>query len=252
MDEIQKGNDFMKKVLILEDNADMLKYLSDIVQKVNIKTSVFPFDNSADAYQCALKRTVDLFIIDLILDMCRPGDTSGLNFVEDIRRLNCYGFTPVIIVTSLQDEKLVTYEKLHCYSFVEKPFDEDRLKELVEEALAFPGTDNRTKILKFRKEGIILAVNREHIVYVESINHILHIHTIYDDVMKIPYRTIKGFLEDVDSNDFLQCSRSTVINRRFVHNVDLVNRVIQFQKGMGRVDIGTMYKNQIKEMFSEW
>ena len=241
----------MKKVLILEDNADMLKYLFDIVQKVNVKTSVFSFDNVVSAYQCALKRTIDLFIIDLILDMHRPGDTSGLNFVEDIRRLKCYGFTPVIIVTALQDEKLVTYEKLHCYSFVEKPFDEDRLKEVIEEALAFPGTGNGTKILKFRKEGIILAVDREHIVYVESINHILHIHTIYGDVMQIPYKTIKGFLEEADSNDFLQCSRSTVINRRFVHNVDFVNRVIQFQKSMGRVDIGIMYKNQIKEMFSE-
>ena len=90
----------------------------------------------------------------------RPGDTSGLNFVEDIRRLKCYGFTPVIIVTALQDEKLVTYEKLHCYSFVEKPFDEDGLKEVIEEALAFPGTGNGTKILKFRKESIILAVEK--------------------------------------------------------------------------------------------
>ena len=69
--------------------------------------------------------------------------------------------------------------------------------------------------------------------------------------MQIPYKTIKGFLEEADSNDFLQCSRSTVINRRFVHNVDFVNRVIQFQKGIGRVDIGIMYKNQMKEMFSE-
>lgn len=43
----------MKKVLILEDNADMLKYLSDIVQKVNVKTSVFSFDNVVSAYQCA-------------------------------------------------------------------------------------------------------------------------------------------------------------------------------------------------------
>ena len=45
------------------------------------------------------------------------------------------------------------------------------------------------------------------------------------------------------------CSRSIVVNRRYVHNVDLVNRVIQFQEGMGRVDIGIMYKNQVKEMF---
>ena len=148
----------------------------------------------------------------------------------------------------MYDQKLVTYEELHCYSFIEKPFDKDRLKGLIEEALAFPGTDSGTKTLKFRKDGIILAVERARIVYVESINHILNIHTT-NDVMRIPYKTIKDFLEEVDSNDFLQCSRSIVVNRRYVHNVDLVNRVIQFQEGMGRVGIGIMYKNQVKEMF---
>ena len=240
----------MKKVLILEDNAVMLEHLSDIVQEIGIKTTVFLFDNASEAGQCALKHTIDLFIIDIILDTHKPGDTSGLSFVEDIRSVKRYGFTPVIIVTSLYDEKLVTYEEFHCYSFIEKPFDEGRMKRLIEEALAFPGTDNRTKLMKFRKDGIILTVEREQIVYVESVSHVLHIHTAYDDIIHIPYRTIKGFLEEADSDNFIQCSRNTVINRKFIHNIDLTNRVVQFQKGMGRVDIGVMYKNRIKEMFS--
>lgn len=240
----------MKKVLILEDNGLMLECLSGIVQEVGVKTEVFPFDNAKDACQCALKSTIDLFIIDIMLEAHKSGDTSGLSFVEDIRRIKRYGFTPVIIVTALYDQKLITYEELHCYSFIEKPFDKDRLKGLIESALAFQGTDDRTKTLTFRKDGIILAVERERIVYVESINHILNIHTV-NDVMHIPYKTIKNFLEEADSNDFLQCSRSTVINRRYVHNVDMGNRVIQFQDGMGRVDIGIMYRNQVKEMFSE-
>lgn len=240
----------MKKVLILEDNGAMLEYLCGLVGEVGTKTMVFPFDNAKDACQCALKTTIDLFLVDIILDTHRPGDTSGLQFVEEIRQIRRYGFTPVIIVTSLYDEKLVTYETLHCYSFIEKPFDGDRLKRLVEEALAFPGIENRAKILKFHKDGIILAVESGRIVYVESVNHVLHIHTAYGDVIRIPYRTIKGFLQEADSSDFLQCSRSTVVNVRFVHNVDLVNRVIQFQEGMGRVNIGVMYKNQVKEMFS--
>lgn len=239
----------MKKVLVLEDNEDMLEHLSDIVGEIDVKTTVFAFNNTKDAGQCVLKHTIDLFIIDIILDTRKPGDTSGLSFVEDIRRIKRYGFTPVIIVTSLYDEKLVTFEELHCYGFIEKPFDQSRLKQLIEEALAFPGTDNRAKLMKFQKDGIILAVEREHIVYVESISHVLHIHTAYDDVLRIPYKTIRGFLEEADSSDFIQCSRSTVINRRFVHNVDLANRVIQFQRGMGRVDIGIAYKKRVKEMF---
>ncbi|MCI9221286.1 MAG: response regulator [Lachnospiraceae bacterium] len=240
----------MKKVLILEDNAPMLEYLSGIVQGVGMRVETFPFDNAKDACYCALKNTIDLFIIDIILEPHKSGDTSGLSFIEDIRRIKRYGFTPVIIVTSLYDPKLVAYEKLRCFSFIEKPFDEDKLKELIEKALAFPGTDNRKKTLTFRKDGIILAVESDRIVYVESINHILNIHTT-NDVMRIPYKTIKNFLEEADCIDFQQCSRNTVINKQYVHNVDFVNRVIQFRDGMGRVDIGIMYRNQVKEMFSE-
>lgn len=240
----------MKKVLILEDNAPMLEHLSGIVQGVGMRVETFPFDNAKDACYCALKNTIDLFIIDIILEPHKSGDTSGLRFIEDIRQIKRYGFTPVIIVTALYDPKLVAYDKLHCFNFIEKPFDEDRLKELIEKALAFPGTDNRKKILTFRKDGIILAVESDRIVYVESINHILNIHTT-NDVMRIPYKTIKNFLTEADCSDFQQCSRNTVINRRYVHNVDFVNRVIQFRDGMGRVDIGIMYRNQVKEMFSE-
>ena len=240
----------MKKVLILEDNVAMLEQLAVIVREIDIKATVYRDDNVKDACQCAMKHTIDLFIIDIILDTSRTGDTSGLNFVENIRQIRKYGFTPVIIVTSLYDQKQITYEELHCYSFIEKPFDVDRLKKLIEESLEFPGADKGTKLLTFHKDGVILPVEREHIVYVESSNHILHIHTVDKDVMRIPYKTIKGFLAEADSNDFLQCSRSVVINIKFVHNVDLVNRIIQFRKGMGRVEIGIRYKNQVKEMFS--
>lgn len=239
----------MKKVLILEDNALVRGHLTEIVRGIGIGTEVFSFDNVKDACWCAMQCTIDLFIIDVMLDTSRPGDTSGLSFVENIRQIKSYGFTPVIIVTSLYDEKLVTYEELHCYSFLEKPFDEGRLKRQIEEALAFPGIDNKAKILKFQKDGIILAIEREYIVYVESVRHVLNIHTTRDDVMCIPYRTIKDFLEKADSNDFIQCSRCAVINRRYVYNVDLTNRVIQLKEGMGRVDIGVMYRNRIKEMF---
>lgn len=56
----------MKKVLILEDNAPMLEHLSGIVQGVGMRVETFPFDNAKDACYCALKNTIDLFIIDII------------------------------------------------------------------------------------------------------------------------------------------------------------------------------------------
>lgn len=221
-----------------------------IVRELDTKNTVFSFDNIKDAYQCAMERTIDLFLVDIILDTSNPGDTSGLRYVENIRRIEHYRFIPVIFVTSLEDTRSYTYENLHCYSFIEKPFDVNRVKQAVEQCLRFPGNIQNAKTLYFRRDGIIFAVDLEEIVYAESVNHIMHIHTKPGDVLKIPYITIKKLLEEADSLDMIQCSRNTVINKNFVHNVDIPNQIIQLKGDFGRVEIGIRFKKCMKGCFN--
>lgn len=239
----------MKKILILEDNPVTLAHLANIIQEVDTKNMIYSWDNVKDAYQCAMEKTIDLFVIDIILDTSRPGDSSGLKFVENIRKIKHYSFTPVIFVTSLEDARLYTYENLHCYSFIEKPFDVERLKQLVEQCLQFAESSNVSKTLYFRKDGIILAAEREDVVYAESINHVMNIHTKQGDVLAIPYIALKKIMEDIDSVDFIQCSRNTIVNKKYVQNVDITNRIIQFRNDLGRVEIGVMFKKYVKECF---
>lgn len=239
----------MKKILILEDNLAALEHLAGIVRELDTRNALFTFTNIKDAYQCAMERIIDLFLVDIILDTSHPVDASGLKFVENIRRIEHYSFTPIIFITSLEDARSYTYENLHCYSFIEKPFDVNRVKLSVEQCLRFPGNAPNTKTLYFRRDGIILAVERDEIVYAESIDHIMHIHTKQGDVLKIPYITIKKLLEETDSLDMIQCSRNTIINKNFVQNVDIPNRIIQLKGDFGRVEIGIMFKKSVKESF---
>ncbi|MGN0341484.1 MAG: LytR/AlgR family response regulator transcription factor [Roseburia sp.] len=238
----------MKKILVLEDNQVTMECIKSLISEIDIKNAIFACPNVKDAYQIALEKDIDLFIVDIILDTGTPGDSSGLKFVDSIRKIERYAFVPVIFVSSLEDERLYTYEKLHCYSFIEKPFDPDKLKELVKKCLSFPTAEPMRKTLYFRKNGIILAVDREDIVYVECISHVLHIHT-QEDLLCIPYVTLKKFLEDVGSTDFIQCSRNSVVNKSYIHNVDIINRVIQLKNQLGTVEIGVMYKKELKEIF---
>ena len=238
----------MKKILVLEDNHIILDQLTNIVREIDIKNEVYPVDNVKDAYQCAMEKVINLFIIDIILDTSSPGDSSGLGFVENIRKISYYGLVLVIFVTSLEDARIYTYENLHCYSFIEKPFDENRLKQMVEQCLYFSVSKNITKTLYFRKDGIILAVERDDIVYVESISHILHVHTRQKDTMIIPYITLKRIFADIDSNDFIQCSRSTIVNKKFISNIDIPNRIIQLKNDYGRVEIGISFKKAMREI----
>ena len=121
-----------------------------------------------------------------------------------------------------------------------------RLKQLVEQCLRFEESRNISKTLYFRKDGIILAVEREDIVYAESINHIMHIHTKQSDPLEIPYITLKKFLDDLDCSDFIQCSRNTIINQKYIDNLDIPNQVIKLKNGYGRVGIGIRFKKNLK------
>lgn len=240
----------MKKILILEDNYVAREHLASLINELEIQNTLFRCDNIKDAYQYALERDIDLFLVDIILKPNSPGDSSGLKFVDSIRKIDRYAFTPVIIVTSLEDAKLCSYEKLHCYSFVEKPFDPEKLKELVRQCLRFPEKRQLPKTLYFRKDGIILSVNMEDIVYVNARNHMLDIHTQQGDVLSIPYVTLKKFLAEADNPDIVQCSRSTVINKKFISNVDIPNQLIRLKGGTEQVEIGMMYKKYFRELLN--
>jgi len=237
----------MKKVLILEDNRAVLCGLVKLVQEINNNLVAYAYTKAEDAIKCMLEYKIDLFLVDIILNTKIPGDTSGLQFAQKVRMIEQYKFTPLVFITSLEDSKFVTYEELHCYSFIEKPFEPERVKNVVRECLRFPGVISERKLLDFRKDGIVKLIMVDDVIYVESIDHNLHIHMINGNVIKIPYVKLREFVKRTDRAYIMQCRRNTVINIHYVDNIDFSNNVIQFKNGQ-RVEIGITFKKGIKDI----
>ena len=236
----------MKRVLILEDNVKTRECLMRIVKDINPKVEVCTVGSIGEAYQYMMEQLISVFIIDIIIDAHVPGDTSGLYFAEKVRSLDQYLFTPIIFITSLEDSKCMAYEKFHCYRFIEKPFDMRQVRKVVAECLKYPESVEKDKQLYFRKEGIILTINVKEIVWIESINHELVIHTVKGDVLRIPYYSIGKILKLADSNKLIQCSRNTVVNSSFITAIDLSNRYIFLKNGQ-QVEIGVTFKNTLRK-----
>lgn len=239
----------MKKVLILEENEMILMQISRLLKETEHVCSVVCFRNVKDAYEYALNKQVDLFITGVVLDTGKTDDASGFRFAKGIREIGKYLFTPIIFVTSTEDPKLYAYEKLHCFAYFEKSFDNDIFMKTVNEALKFPAIKQEPKILYFRSEGVIVAVELANMVYAESMNHIVSIHMADEKIVKIKYITLKQFVADADSDDIFQCSRNTVVNKNYIQNVDIVNRFIILRREMGRLEIGVTYKKALDEKF---
>lgn len=233
----------MRKVLVVEDNPASVAVMKNILYNINKEIKVYAVDNVSSAYQCAMEQTIDLFIVDIILDNNVQGDVSGIIFADRLRNVKRYEFAPLIFITSLEDPKLHAYRKLHCYDYLEKPFDLDEAEHVIAKALEFPKVSEEREFIYFRKDGILYSRKLEDIIYIESMQRKVTIYSTNDELV-IPYKTCKDMLRELDSELFLQCNRSTIVNQRYIEYVDGGNRLIQLRGISEKIELGVVMKKK--------
>lgn len=240
----------MKKILLLEDNDTARETLHKMIESVPHNVHIFEFSDTDGIYDVLFNETINLFIVDIILDTTVTGDVSGLKFVEQLRKIPKYEFTPVIFVTSLYDPKLYAYSELHIYKYIEKPFDYERVKESITSALNFPETAKEEKMFYLRIEGLFYVIKCSEILYIENIKHKIHIHMVNDRELTSPYRSCEQMLEELGDSRFEQCNRGTIVNLTYIEYVDWVNGNIKVNGSDDKIHIGITYKKKLKEVLN--
>lgn len=238
-----------KSVLIIEDNLNQSQMLKKLVLEVDGNVTVYTASASGPAYEILMERTIDVFLVDIILDTTKPGDASGMRLVEKIRSIKKYMFTPVLFITSLEDSTKYAYTNLKCFEYIEKPFDPEVVKCMVEKALNFSTTREKDTTLYFRKDGVIYPIKVKNIIYIENINHVMHIHLTKGKPFEISYKTCKQILEEADDDNLLQCSRGVIVNKEYIENIDVVSRYITMKGISEKVEIGFTYKKKVLREF---
>lgn len=234
-----------KSVLIIEDDPIQLEALEKLVLEVDAELTVYTVTDVAKAYKILLERTIDIFLVDIILSESKPSDTEGIKLVEHIRKIPRYMFTPVLFITSLEDTTGYAYKDLNCLGYVEKPFSPEHVKRLVEKALNFPKLEGQNTTFCFRKEGILYPIKIADIVYMDSYNHVINVHTANGDVLEVPYKTLKEVFAEMDAECMMQCGRRTIVNKDYVVNLDIANRYITLKDIPEKIEIGKVYKNRV-------
>lgn len=237
-----------KNVLIVEDNQTQAEMLKRLVLEVDPEAEVYTAVQLSAAYTILMERSIDVFLVDIILDTSKPGDTSGIRLVEKIRQIPKYMFTPVLFVTSLEDTTKYAYTDLNCLGYVEKPFSPEQIKRFVKRALCFPASREEDAVYCFRRDGVFYPVKVRDIIYIESCRHVINVHTT-DGVITVPYKTCRQLLEEVDTDCLIQCSRSTIVNREYIESVDLVNRYISLRNVCEKPEIGVTFKKKFLAEF---
>ncbi len=220
-----------RNVLIIEDNKACMEALAELTRKCDTVGAVFCVDNSADAYKYAMEEEIDLFIVDIVLDGGTAHDVSGIVIVDKLRKIKRYEYTPVIFITSLVDEALNAFHKLHCFDYIEKPFDTEKVRKIISAALRAPLCDDReNEVFYYRKDGVLYALNVDRVIYLETSFRSITIYTL-DETVELAYASLKQLMEDLPRKYFIQCSRNVVVNRMFIEYADKANQLIKLRNG---------------------
>ncbi len=233
----------MKTVLIVEDNVRSMDMLIKIIGNLRTDVEIKSASSLEEAVVLAMRNNIDLFILDIILNASNPGDVSGMKFAEHIRTFRKYRYTPIIFITALEDPALHAYSDLHCYYYVEKPYDIEKVSNVISEALEFPVVHNEPQNVFFRKDGILYKKEVSEILYIENSRAG---QTVYctNGNLKLPYKPNRKILEDLASDKFIQCSRYHIVNRDYIDKIDTVNRYIQLKGLKKQIEIGNSYKKK--------
>lgn len=239
----------MKRILIVEDNEVAAERLERIIKDISPGIETERAASFEEARQFAIKEMFTLFIVDIILNTNDPNDASGLDFITFLRRIKQYEFAPVIITTSLIDPKLYAYDSLHCYQYLEKPFDGERAREIIQKALQVPQRKDDDLCIHLRDEHTILAQKVSEIVYLYYKDRRLVLKSIHG-VSRFYYKSIAEVKRQIFSNDFVQCNRNTLLNRNYIWKVDNSKNKVILKEDYGEFDIGVTYRRKIYEEFA--
>ena len=238
----------MTKVLILEDKWQSREVLVRMVEEIDAGAAVFAVANEDEAYAIAMKRSIDVFLVDIILHPERMGDQSGAVFACNIRNVEKYNFTPIIFISTLYDAKMCMFSTVQCYGFIEKPFNMDKTRRMIAAAMRHHTAEGQDKSFIFHSEGLIGSVPVKEIIYIESRHHRLYVHTTKDEIT-LPYRSCRKVLEEIDSQDFEMCNRGTIVNMAYIEKIDSPGRYMYLRGTEAILEIGTIMKKNFMQRF---
>lgn len=240
----------MVKILILEDNGDSRAALEAMIRRNFKQVEVFSAAGLKEAEEILLScPELDLFFLDINLNSNKVDDSDGLVFAKRLREQQKYEFTPIVFITSILSLELTAYREIQCYRYITKPFDEREVTDIIHKVLNHTGSEERRTIL-VKKDGINYKIFCDDIVYIEAISRGIRIY-LKDEQTEVRYMSLKQIFARLPQNEFIQCHRMWIVNRKYVEYVDFVNQLIKLTGYKSPVEIGVTYKARIRSYWNE-
>ena len=239
----------MKNILIIEDEVVIASWLKGIVNSIDDSINVFTTGYAAEAVTISMEYSIDIFVIDIHLK-----DYSGFDLAKQLREMNRYKITPILFSTSNWSKELLSFREIHCYDYIKKPYTEDQVRKALQTIIKYgiknEDVEEKEKFLRIKMKGFYILLNQSDVIYIEASLRKVMIVTKMERISC--HQTLKN-IQDELSDDFVQCHRSCIINKKYVKNVDLKNGNISFNGIEDHILLGSKYKDEVlKTLNSEY
>ena len=125
----------MKKILIIDDDADMREVISTVLGK---KYDVKAADSKKQGYEMVESFSPDLILLDVMME----STTSGFEMARDLKNNDNYKNIKIVILTSVDSESNIDFKSeagdsswLPEDDYIEKPVVPDMLIDKMEKML---------------------------------------------------------------------------------------------------------------------
>lgn len=259
-----------KNILILEDfelvrtslESMLTGYYQDLV-------NVYATSSFDKAVGVSLTYNFDIFIIDIELGQ---KEKNGIEFAKLLRRTKKYKNSIIIFETadSINTSKYIN--QIHCYGYLIKPYNPNELLVLVDSLFEVEkceenlvkcdfkiiNTDNKNFHLDNSDYTVYIAkkistqIKLSDIIYLESFQKKVIIHTIYEDIVT-SYLTLSKFIEDNKNKYFYRCKNCYIINTHYCTYYDNKKKILTLSYGDKKyfVDVARYLQSEAKERFGK-
>lgn len=232
----------MGKILIVEDDVDARTIIVQMVKNIDIGLEIYETGAAEVALHMARENEIDVFILDIQLE-----DYSGIELGLQLREIDTYKLTPIIFMSGAINREFEAYRHIHCYTFLEKPFNQKDIKRALETVINYGIINKEEKLrihLKYKNMTYIIA--EDDIIFIERKNRKLIIATRSQDIIHVS--SLKKIREQL-SNHFVQCHESFIINKAVIRKISYVEHSIYLENVDKAIPIGRSYMDVCKSLF---
>ena len=174
-------------------------------------------------------------------------EESGLKVASLVRGIPGYHLTPILFLAADHRYEKEAFYEYHCYDYLVKPIRYAEIIRILYPFLVQLYTEKDDRRMQVKIHGTVEAVMVNDIIYMESANRSVRIHT-RTGTMEVPYLPLKQCREGYDGI-FVQCHRCVLVNRNFVKEIDYRRKRIELPGCY--VEIGRQYEPVLHQEFDE-